>query len=490
MTDATKTEGGGGGGDVVTINKKDWDAAQAMLNTLAEEKAQRDRDSEIERQAKERIEAEQKQAEADQKAADARAAEIKAAVDERVAAIRQGLTNVTSGRKMVFGGDASAGQPGGGGGVSNRISDFMKALVAAKQGNPRAYEWLVEQDTKAAEAYGLPSSGGTKAYTEGAFTPGTYSATGGFLVPPQYLQGSLAEFRIAQAKVRQLCTVLPGINSNSVLIPRETGISAVGWVAENAAKPSTDATFGQISVGIFVLAGIAKVSKQLLNDSTPAVDVIVRRGLGKALGQAEDIAFINGNGSGQPTGILNTAGVLTGAVGAKLWSSIAGAITTVASNYFANPTAILAHPRDVNTLRTTTDTAGRPIFLPNYWAGGNPSQGGPQAYLGTGAANALEATYNASPPDGYVFGLPIYGDANMPTNLGGGANETRMIIAAWEEAWIFEREGMGMDVSGEAGTSFEQNQFWFRIEERVGFTAARQVNAFYVMTGLTVGAGL
>jgi HK97 family phage major capsid protein len=264
----------------------------------------------------------------------------------------------------------------------------------------------------------------------------------------------------------------------------------VGWVAENAAKPSTDATYGQISVGVYVLAGIAKVSKQLLNDSTPAVDMIVRRGLGKALGQAEDVAFINGNGSGQPTGILNTANVLTGAVGSKLWSSIAGAITTVQSNYFGNPTGIIAHPRDVNTLRTTTDTAGRPIFLPNYWAGGDPRAGGAQSFLAGGASNPLEQTYIASPPDGYVFGLPIYGDANMPSNLGAGVNETRMIIAAWEEAWIFEREGMGMDVSGEAGTSFEQNQFWFRIEERVGFTASRQVNAFYVMTGLTPGAGL
>lgn len=473
MGEETKNEQGGG--DVVTINKKDWDATQSLVNQLADEKAARDRDAEVERRAKEALEVEAKEAAAQAEAKAAREAEIREAVDERIKALRSGAS---TGTKMMHYAPSGAGQPGGKSSDSGRIVDFMAHLVKAKRGDTKSYDWLIEQDAKAAEAYGL------KAYAEAT------SAGGGYLVPPHYLQSGLAEFRLAQAKIRGLCTVIPGIGTNSVLIPRETGISAVGWTAENAAKPSTDATFGQISVGIYVLAGIAKVSKQLMADSTPAVDMIVRRGLGKALGQAEDVAFINGNGVGQPTGILQTGGILTGAVGTKLWSSIAGAIATIQANYFANPTAILAHPRDVNTLRTTTDTSGRPIFTPNYWVGGGPQASGPVTFLGTGAVGELDANFRMSPPDGYVYGLPVFSDANIPTNLGGGTNETRMIIAAWDEAWIFEREGVSMDVSGEAGTSFEQNQFWFRAEERVGFTAARQPSAFYVMTGLTPGAGL
>jgi hypothetical protein len=30
------------------------------------------------------------------------------------------------------------------------------------------------------------------------------------------------------------------------------------------------------------------------------------------------------------------------------------------------------------------------------------------------------------------------GDANIPNNLGGGSNETRVILAAWDELFLFE----------------------------------------------------
>jgi hypothetical protein len=42
-----------------------------------------------------------------------------------------------------------------------------------------------------------------------------------------------------------------------------------------------------------------------------------------------------------------------------------------------------------------------------------------------------------------------------------------------------------VDVSNEAGTAFESNQTWYRGEERIGFTAARQPTAFCYVTGLT-----
>jgi HK97 family phage major capsid protein/HK97 family phage prohead protease len=462
----------------IEIDAKEWEQTQATINALVTEKQARDKEAEVDKQAKERIAAEEKAAKDEQEAKAKRDAEVKALVDERIKAIRAGTSG---GTKHQWSGD---GRPTGGDAKEYRLSSYMRDLVRSKHGDFDAFKRLKDRDEEAANSY-KEAGYEIKAYSEGTNT------AGGFLVPPQYLQEGIAEFRIAQAKVRQLCTVIRGINSNSVLIPRETGISSVGWTAENAAKPATDATYGQISVGIYTLAGISKVSRQLLEDSSPAVDALVRRGLGKALGQAEDIAAINGTGTGQPTGILNTAGILTGAVGTKLWSSIAGAISSVQSNYFANPTAILAHPRDVNTLRTTTDTAGRPIFLPNYFQGAGPAVGGAAAFLGGPDDRSQSAQFPMSiAPDGYVFGLPVYSDANIPTNLGGGTNETRMIIGDFTESYFFERVGMNMDVSSEAGTSFEQNQIWFRAEERVGFTAARQPSAIYVMTGLTPGAGL
>jgi HK97 family phage major capsid protein len=81
-------------------------------------------------------------------------------------------------------------------------------------------------------------------------------------------------------------------------------------------------------------------------------------------------------------------------------------------------------------------------------------------------------------PQGTIWGLPVYEDANLTT----AANAGHMIVGAFSESYILERTGVTLDVSSEAGTSFEQNQTWFRGEERLGFTAARQPSSLYVVS--------
>jgi HK97 family phage major capsid protein len=85
-----------------------------------------------------------------------------------------------------------------------------------------------------------------------------------------------------------------------------------------------------------------------------------------------------------------------------------------------------------------------------------------------------------------IFGYPVLIDANIPVNLttGTGSNRSVIIVGAFKEAWLFERDGITMDVSSEAGTSFEQNQTWFRGEERVGFTAARLPAGFQIINDI------
>ncbi len=420
-----------------------------------------------------RFEASQKEAEIEKKAeaeANARivsedkaaktAAETKAADDKRVNdLVDVKLATFRSGRKNVIpfeGASATAGAKGG------PDESMIHLLYRKANGDTEAREKLVEMSQKAAADYGI------KALGEG-------SGSAGFLVPPVYWQQGIAEFRLAAAKVRQLCTVIPGIATNLVYMPRETGIASVGWTAESATKVSTDQTFGQIAVNIFTLAGISKVSRQLLEDSSPAVDMIVRKDLGRLLGQAEDIAFLAGTGAGMPTGILNTSNVLGGDLGSQsVADALAGAITAIQANYFGDPEAILIHPIHLNLLRTAKDTVGRYIFEPTFFAAASPANRAFQDNPGT-----LGGGYSNMPsqggPQGTVWGLPVYADANLDTTAAQG----NMIVGAFSECYVLERTGVTLDVSSEAGTSFEQNQTWFRGEERLGFTAARQPSALY-----------
>jgi HK97 family phage major capsid protein len=315
----------------------------------------------------------------------------------------------------------------------------------------------------------------TKALAEGG------STTGGYLVPPYYLQ-QLVELRRATAPLRNYVTTVPGIKTNLVYVPQQLGVSTVAWVSENAAKPSTDEVLGQIAINIFTLAGIAEVSNQLLEDSAPAVDAIVRQDLGRGLGIEEDRAMLNGSGTGQPTGILNTAGVTTTATASPtgtanvqasaLYTDVLAAVGRMQVNYYGNPDLIAMHPRTWSKLLAAQDTTGR--FL------GVGTVVGSQQFGEAGMPSPTPTNGQAMTA---IFGYPVLIDANIPVNLttGTGSNRSVIIVGAFKEAWLLERDGITMDVSSEAGTSFEQNQTWFRGEERVGFTAARLPAGFQII---------
>jgi HK97 family phage major capsid protein/HK97 family phage prohead protease len=450
MTEDTK---GAGEGKVV-LDAKEFAELSKRLADWDEKEAKARIEAEAEAQAKSALEAEEKAAKA---AAEKKAAEAKSIaeiVEAKLAAAR-----AQGGRKFPVAVETGT--------KAEKGESMVHLLYRKAQGDSEAREKLVEMSMKAAEEYGI------KALGEGA-------GSAGFLVPPVYWQQGIAEFRLAAAKVRQLCTVIPGIATNLVYMPRETGIASVGWTAENATKVSTDQTFGQIAVNIFTLAGISKVSRQLLEDSSPAVDMIVRKDLGRLLGQAEDIAFLSGNGAGQPSGILNTSNVLGGDLGSQtVADAIAAAITAIQANYFGDPEAILIHPIHLNLLRTAKDLMGRYIFEPTFFAQADPRN---RAFGDN--ANGLGGGYSNMPsqggPQGTVWGLPVYADANLDSTPGAG----NMIVGAFSECYVLERSGVTLDVSSEAGTSFEQNQTWFRGEERLGFTAARQPHALYVVSSM------
>jgi HK97 family phage major capsid protein len=442
-----------------------------QLEALLAEKRERDMATEAETKAAQRLEDEAKVAEtkAAQDAADAVKLEAMVA-----AAVEAKRANLSTPRKFQH---PTAGAKAGG---ARRISDWLKDMRDSRRGDFNAFGRLQEDQKAAQEAYG--EGYGTKAVGESS------TSSGGYLVPPEYYQQGLAELRIAAAKVRPLCTVIGGVNSNMVLVPRETGIAIVGWVAENAAKPSQDQTFSQISVPIYALAGISKVSNQLLEDSSPAVDQILRNDLGRTLGRAEDQAFLAGSGSGMPLGILATTGILTvtyatdSSGGSGIGDAISLAITAIQSAYFGDPNCVIVHPRVVGTLRQAKDSTGRYIFEAGYNQLMAPQLGGPATFMG-GAAQTPVAV-------GSVWGLPVISDANIGTTYAAGTltptggTDAPAIVANMDEAWIFERSGITVDVSNEAGTSFEANQTWYRGEERLGFTAARQPTAFAAILGL------
>jgi len=358
---------------------------------------------------------------------------------------------------------------------TREISHPFPTLIArAKRGDAECQRQLVAIAVKTVETYGLD----IKALSEGTGT------AGGYLVPPSYIQ-ELVALRRATAPLLDYIRQVP-VTTNLIYVPLQTTVSTVGWTAENATKTSTDEVLGQLSVNVFTLAGIAKVSNQLLEDSSPAVDAIVRQDLMRGLNIEMDRVVINGSGTGQPTGILNASGVTstvstaTAVAPQKLLDDIVNAISRLQQTYYGNPSAIVMSPRTWGALMTSKDTTGR--FLMTSLTTPQQDYAMPNIPAPTGAtADNLGITGGVT----FTFaGIPIVVDANMPVNLSG--TNSAVIVGALHEAWWLKRDDVRIDMSQEAGTSWESNQAWFRGELRMGFTASRLPSAYQIVSNVVI----
>lgn len=104
-------------------------------------------------------------------------------------------------------------------------------------------------------------------------------------------------------------TVLPGLSGN-LSLPRQSAAATASWVSEVAALSENTPTITQVDISPHRLGAYTVLSKQLLIQSTPAIDAIIRQDLMDAIAVALDTAAINGSGSSnQPTGILQTSGI-------------------------------------------------------------------------------------------------------------------------------------------------------------------------------------
>lgn len=348
-----------------------------------------------------------------------------------------------------------------------------KGVVVTDEGNPYATgEHSFYQDIRMAnkgradaiERLAKGSGFEGKAMSEGV------AAQGGYLVQ-RAVERQIVEGRELDNVLRGLCSKL-NVTTNEVEFNSITLGTTAGWVAELATKPeSTSMALTTVTASVFTAAGLATISNQLLADSNPAVDQLVTRDLAKRLVALEETAFLAGTGTGQPLGILNTPGVLSETVTSTdptdLTASILAAIMQVQTEH-GQPTAIVMHPRTWTRILQERDNDGRYLISPESGVQD------PRSAYGRG-------------PQLSLWGVRVVLSNRIPTNLGAGTNESRIIVGDFSEALILDRQGITVDESPHV--YFTSNQTVFRAEQRVGFTAARQPKAFCVMGGVGLAAG-
>ena len=182
------------------------------------------------------------------------------------------------------------------------------------------------------------------------------SADGGALVATNLLAGSFIEALRAKMVVKQAgALVLSGLVGD-VAIPAQNAVNSASWVAENAAVSEVNPTYRQVTMAPKTLGTFTDISRHLMHQSTPAIETIVRNDIIRTLANEVDKKAIQGDGtSNTPTGILNTSGIGSVAMGTNgdqaTWAKVVETWKEVATdNADVGALAFLTSPTQVSRM--------------------------------------------------------------------------------------------------------------------------------------------
>jgi len=250
----------------------------------------------------------------------------------------------------------------------------------------------------------------------------TADTAGGEFVPPIYLGQLYEEVRRNRRVVVNALPKLPlPPVGDTISIPAFTSGGSVAAQQEANSVSETDLVSATTSVSVRTYAGQIDVSRQLLDRAEAGgnmMDTLIFRELTNAYDASLEADVINGTAAAyKHVGLLQTTNKASvtytagTATAAGTFAKIVSAIATVTANFKEAPTAIIMHPRRAAFLAGDLGTSV------SLFQVGDLTQA-----VGTQAAGLV----------GTISGLPVYVTPAMPTNLGTGTDEDRIIVANLE----------------------------------------------------------
>lgn len=217
-------------------------------------------------------------------------------------------------------------------------------------------------------------------------------ADGGYLVPDEY-DRRLIDVLEEENIMRRLATRITTSGEHKINIAAAK--PAAAWIEEGGALTLGDATFDQKILDAHKLHVAIKVTEELLYDNVFNLENYIITQFGKALANAEEDAFLNGNGTGKPTGIFDGTGgghLLTTLTAALKSDDMLDLVYELKRPYCKNASFIM-NDATLPSLRKLKDNNGAYIWQPAYQAGE------PDRILGYKVETSAYA-----PKDGIAFG--------------------------------------------------------------------------------------
>jgi len=218
------------------------------------------------------------------------------------------------------------------------------------------------------------------------------ASAGGYLVGTETAPGDVfVGALLATLRAKRLGMRVIPMQGNAVF-PRVGGTISTGWLAtEGAQLTESQFAFVQAAATPKSVGGYCEISDMWLKQGGPAAQNFVLTELGRAVSSDIDNKIINGSGaSGQPTGIINTAGIGSVTGTALAWAGVLDIVKAVEdANAVVNPESLgwAVTPSVARLLRARERATSNGFMIENNQMAGHP----------------VDAT-NSVPADSAVFG--------------------------------------------------------------------------------------
>lgn len=212
-------------------------------------------------------------------------------------------------------------------------------------------------------------------------------ADGGYLVPEE-MDSSLIETLEEENIMRKLGHTISTSGNHKINIAATH--PAAAWIDEGAELQFKEATFKQLLLDAHKLHVAIKVTEELLYDSAFSLESYITQQFAKALANAEEDAFLNGDGQNKPTGIFaeNGGGTRLDAVSTIKADDIISLVYALKRPYRKNAVFIM-NDKLIAQIRKFKDNNGAFIWQAAY------KEGEPDTILGYKVYTSAFAPENA-----------------------------------------------------------------------------------------------
>ncbi|WGW02511.1 phage major capsid protein [Tropicibacter oceani] len=218
-------------------------------------------------------------------------------------------------------------------------------------------------------------------HLEGKAMSTAVNSDGGYLVDPQTAD-TIKSTLASTASIRAISNVV-NVESSSFDVLIDQNDNGAGWADETSSAAETGTpSIERISIPLYELNAMPKVSQRLLDDSAFDVEGWLAGRIADKFARAEAAAFVNGDGVDKPRGILDhtlvgnaswawgSLGYVEGSVGSDFagGDDLIELVYTLGAEYRAGATFVM-NSKTAGALRKLKDADGRHLWSDGFTSG-------------------------------------------------------------------------------------------------------------------------